>query len=299
MEIILQSLVNGLLIGSVYALISVGLTLIFGVMDILNFAHGEFLMLGMFGAYFISTTYGVDPLIIAPLIAVAGFALGALIERILIEPIIKAPASAQIIATVGLGIVLANGIAAIFGNNFLSVSTPYQGETFAILGLNFSASYVYAAAYAAGISTILALFLNRTRFGKAMKATAQNRDAVQLLGINPRKMYMIAFGVGVGLVTLAGAVILPYTLASPFIGQQYALIMFTVVVLGGLGSVRGAIMAGLVVGVIQSLSTLFLPSELQNLPVFIVFFIALVLIPGKVLDRVRTASVKRLHLASA
>lgn len=293
LQLIVQSIANGLLIGSVYALISVGLTLIFGVMNVVNFAHGEFLMLGMFGAYFATTAFGIDPLIIAPLIGLAGFFLGAVAERILIEPIIKAPQSAQIIATVGLGIVLANAAAAIFGNNFLSVSTPYQGQNFSLLGLSFAAPYVYAAAYAIVIAVLLALFLNRTEFGKAMRATAQNRGAAQLLGIDPRRMYMVAFGLGVGLVTLAGAVILPYTLTYPFIGQQYVLIMFTVVVLGGLGSVRGAIIAGLAVGVIQSLSTLMLPSELQNLPVFVVFFIALVLIPGGVLNRVRIASIKR------
>lgn len=292
-QLVVQSIANGLLIGSVYALISVGLTLIFGVMNIVNFAHGEFLMLGMFGAYFATTTFGIDPLIIAPLIGLAGFFIGALAERVLIEPIIKAPQSAQIIVTVGLGIVLANAAAAIFGNNFMSVATPYQGQNFSFLGLSFSASYVYAAAYAIVVAVLLALFLNKTEYGKAMRATAQNRGAAQLLGIDPRRMYMVAFGIGVALVALAGAVILPYTLTYPFIGQQYILIMFTVVVLGGLGSVKGAIIAGLVVGVIQSLSTLMLPSELQNLPVFVVFFIALVLIPGGVLNRVRIASIKR------
>lgn len=290
---LVQSIANGLLIGSVYALISVGLTLIFGVMNIVNFAHGEFLMLGMFGAYFATTTFGIDPLLFAPVIGLAGFLLGAVTERLLIEPIINAPQSAQIIATVGLGIVLANAAAAIFGNNFLSVSTPYQGQNFSLLGLSFAASFVYAAVYALIVAVLLALFLNRTEFGKAMRATAQNRGAAQLLGIDPKRMYMVAFGLGVALVSLAGAVILPYTLVYPFIGQQYVLIMFTVVVLGGLGSVRGAIAAGLAVGIIQSMSTLWLPSELQNLPVFLVFFIALVLIPGGVLSRFRFATLKR------
>jgi branched-chain amino acid transport system permease protein len=137
------------------------------------------------------------------------------------------------------------------------------------------------------------VFLNRTEFGKAMRATAQNRGAAVLLGINPRKMYMIAFGIGVGLSALAGAVILPYALVYPTVGLQYILIMFTVVVLGGLGSVRGAIIAGITVGVIQSVSTLFLPTELQNLVVFVVFFAVLVLIPGGVLGRVRSAAAAR------
>lgn len=293
LQLAVQSVASGLLIGSVYALISVGLTLTFGVMNIVNFAHGEFLMLGMFATYFATTAFGADPLLIAPVIGVGGFVFGALAERVIIEPIIKAPQSAQIIATVGLGIVLANAAATVFGNSFLSVTTAYQGQNYSMLGLSFAATYVYAAAYALVVAVLLTLFLHRTEFGQAMRATAQNRGAAQLLGIDPRRMYMVAFGLGSALVALAGAVILPYTIVYPFIGQQYILIMFTVVVLGGLGSVRGAIGAGLAVGVIQSLATLLLPSELQNLPVFVVFFIALVLIPGGVLGRVRAASAKR------
>lgn len=291
---LLQSLANGFLIGSVYALIAVGLTLVFGVMDIVNFAHGEFLMLGMFGAYFASTALGIDPLLAAPVIGLIVFALGALLERVIVEPIIKAPPSAQIMATVGLGLVIANGAATFFGNDFRSVSTPYQTQNFNLLGINFAATYLYAALYALVVAALLAFFLNRTEFGKAMRATAQNRGAAVLLGINPRRMYMIAFGLGVGLCSLAGAVILPYALAYPTVGQQYILIMFTVVVLGGLGSVRGAIFAGIAVGVIQSLTTLVLPTELQNLVVFLVFIAVLVLIPGGVLARVRSAAAARI-----
>lgn len=293
LQLFTQALVNGLLIGSVYALISVGLTLIFGVMDIVNFAHGEFMMVGMFGAYFASSQLGIDPLFFAPVIGVIAFFLGALIERTLIEPIIKAPQFAQVVVTLGLGVVLANGAAAIFGNNFLSVTTSYQLQTFELFGLRLGATYVYAALYAAVIAILLTLFLNKTDFGKAMRATAQNRYAAQLLGINPKYMFMIAFGIGFALVAIAGAAILPYTLVSPHVGQGYALIMFTVVVLGKLGSVKGAIIAGLVVGVIQSLATLWLPSELQNLPVFIVFFLSLVLIRGGVFDRVKRTLANR------
>ncbi len=283
----LQSLVNGLLIGSVYALIAVGLTLVFGVMDIVNFAHAEFLMLGMFGGYVASTQLGVDPLVAAPMVGIVMFVLGAITERLVIEPIIKAPPLAQVMATVGLGLVLANGAAVLMGNDFRSVTTGYQTAVYTALGLRLSATYLYAAIYALVVAGLLALFLNRTEYGKAMRATAQNRGAAVLMGINPERMYMIAFGLGVGLAALAGSVIVPYTVAYPHVGQQYVLIMFTVVVLGGLGSVSGAILAALGVGVIQSLTTRVLASELQNLVVFIVFLAVLVLGPGGVFRRVR------------
>ena len=286
---LLQSLANGLMIGSIYALIAVGLTLVFGVMDIVNFAHAEFLMLGMFGGYVASTKFGIDPLVAAPLVGLIVFVIGAVVELVIIEPIIKAPPIAQVMATVGLGIVMANGAAALLGNDFRSVKTSYQTSFLSVAGLDFSKTYLFAAVYALVVAGLLALFLNRTDFGKAMRATAQNRDAAVLLGINPKIMYMTAFGLGVGLAALAGSAIVPYTLVYPLVGQQYVLIMFTVVVLGGLGSVRGAILAGLGVGVIQSFTTMVLPSELQNLVVFIVFLAVLVLIPGGVLRRVGRA----------
>jgi branched-chain amino acid transport system permease protein len=286
---LLQSVVDGLLIGSVYALIAVGLTLVFGVMDIVNFAHAEFLMLGMFGGFLASEHLGLDPLIAAPLVGAVVFLIGLVCERVVIEPIIKAPPLAQVMATVGLGIILLNAAAVVFGNDFKSVDTSYQTAVYHVLGLRFSATYLYAAAYALVVAGLLGLFLNKTDFGKAMRATAQNRGAAVLMGIDPRRMYMIAFGLGVGLAALAGSVILPYTLVYPAVGQQYVLIMFTVVVLGGLGSVRGAILAGLVVGVLQSLTTHILSSELQNLTVFVVFLLVLVLGQGKVLRRVRAA----------
>lgn len=284
---VIQALLAGLLIGGVYALISVGLTLVFGVMNVVNFAHGEFLMLGMFGGYLASTLLGVDPLIAAPVIGLILFAAGCAVERVVIEPIITAPPLAQVMATVGLSIVLLNGAAVAFGTDYKSVQTPYQTQTVQLGPFALPTAYVLAFGYACVVAAALGLFLNRTEQGKAMRATAQNRTAAVLLGINPRRMYMVAFGIGVGLAGLAGSVILPYTVVSPSSGLQYVLIMFTVVVLGGLGSVRGALLAGLVVGVIQSLTTLFLTAELQNLVVFVVFLAALLLVPGGVIQRVR------------
>lgn len=286
---LLQSLASGLMIGAIYGLIAVGLTLVFGVMDIVNFAHAEFLMLGMFGGYIASTEFGIDPLLAAPVVGLVVFVIGAVVERLVIEPIIGAPPLAQVMATVGLGLVMANGASALLGNDFRSVQTGYQTSAVEVGGLGISKTYLFAAIYALVVAALLALFLNRTEFGKAMRATAQNRDAAVLLGINPKVMYMTAYGIGVGLAALAGSAIVPYAVVYPFVGQQYVLIMFTVVVLGGLGSVRGAMLAGLAVGVIQSMTTVVLPSELQNLVVFLVFLAVLVLIPGGVLRRVGLA----------
>lgn len=288
----LQATINGLLIGGVYALISAGLTLVFGVMDIINFAQGEFLMLGMFGAYFAWAILGIDPLVAAVGVGIVVFLLGLIVERALIEPIIDAPALAQVFVTVGLGIILQNGAAAVFGTDFRSVQTPYQTRALHLGALQLPLPYVLAFGYAMVVAAALGLFLTRTDFGRAMRATSQNRLAAIYMGINPKRMDMVSFGLGVGLAGLAGAVILPYATVYPTVGLQYVLIMFTVVVLGGLGSVRGAVIAGLFVGWIQSISTVFMSTELENLAVFIIFLLALVLIPGGVGKRVRARFVR-------
>jgi branched-chain amino acid transport system permease protein len=178
-------------------------------------------------------------------------------------------------------------MALVFGNTSRSANTPYQGQSISILGLHASAPYLYAGIYALVVAGLLWFFLSRTETGRAMRATAQNRNAATLMGINSKSMYMLAFGIGTGLAGLAGAVILPYTLVHPYIGQQYVLIMFTVVVLGTLGSVKGALIAGVVVGVIQSLTSQYLKTEMQNLVVFVVFFVVLVLVPGGGIKAIR------------
>lgn len=289
----MQAIANGIMVGGVYALISVGLTLIFGVMSVTNFAQAEFLMLGMYGSFLASVHLGVDPLLSAVFVGAAVFAIGMLVERGLIEPIIKAPPLAQIMVTIGLSIVLQNGAALVFGNDFHSARTPYQMSLLHVGPLELSLPYLYAFLYAMACVLALQWFLTRTEFGRAVRATAQNRDAAVLMGIAPRRVFMVAFGLGVGLAGLAGAVILPYTTTFPTVGQQYVLIMFTVVVLGGLGSVRGTMIAGLVVGVVQAVSTVYLSTQFQNLVVFLIFFLALVAVQGRVVSRVRARFLSR------
>lgn len=284
---LVDAVVNGLLIGGVYALVSIGLVVVFGVMDIVNFAQGEFLMLGMFGAYYAHGLLGLDPLASAVAVGIVVFFLGAVIELVVIEPIIRAAQLSQVLATVGLSIVLMNGASVLFGNDFHSVTTSYQTRALHVGPLSMSASYLYAFLYALAAVAGLYLFLQRTEFGLAMRATAQDRVTAQLMGINARRVFMVAFGLGVALSALAGAVILPYTTVFPTVGQQYVLIMFTVVVLGGLKSIRGALFAGLVVGVVQSVSGVFLPTELQNLVVFLMFIVALLVLRGDPLSRLR------------
>lgn len=287
---LLQAVLDGLLIGGIYSLISVGLALVFGVMNIVNFAQSEFLMVGMYLGYIGWSVFGLDPLVSAILVGALVFLLGLVVERFLIEPIINTPPISQVFLTVGLSILLINLAAVVFGNDFLSVTTPYQVSTIHLGSLNVSVPYLLAFLYAAAVGIFLWLFLDHTELGRAMRATSQNRNAAVLMGINPKRVYMIAFGLGVGLAGLAGSAILPYTVVSPNSGQQYILIMFTVVVLGGLSSIRGVMVSGLFIGILQSLSAVLLSAQLENLVVFIVFVLALVLVRGGVMKNVfRTA----------
>jgi len=272
---ILQAILNGLLIGGVYALVSVGLTLVFGTMDIVNFAQAEFMMLGMFAAYFLTTISGVDPILLSPLVFLVVFLAGAVIQRYLIQKILDAPLVAQIFLTVGLSMVLVSGTQLIFGTDFHSIITSYQTEALKIGPFQLSIPYLLSFAGSAVMALFLWFILERTNTGRAIRATAQNKTATILVGINPQRMYVLAFALGTGLAGAAGAMILPYSYVFPTIGHDWGLIMFTVVVLGGLGSVPGALVGGLVVGILQSLSSVFLPTQLQSLVVFIVFILVL------------------------
>jgi branched-chain amino acid transport system permease protein len=287
---LLQALVNGILLGGIYSLISVGLSLVFGVMSIVNFAQAEFLMLGMFLAFIAWQYFGLDPIVSAILVGGVVFLIGVVFQRYLIERIIHTPPISQVFLTVGIGIVMKNGMAVVFGNEIHSVITPYQMSNLQIGPLNISVSYLLAFCFALIAAVFLHYFLNRTETGRAMRATSQNRSAAVLMGINPKRIYMVAFGLGVGLAGLAGAAILPYTVVYPLVGNQYVLIMFTVVVLGGLSSIWGVMLSGLAIGILQSVSAYIMPTELQNLVVFIVFILALILVRGGVLRNViRTA----------
>lgn len=284
---VVQAILDGLMIGGVYAVISIGLTLVFGVMGIVNFAQAEFLMLGMFVAYYAWAWLGLDPLLAAPLAFAVVFLLGAAIQHVLIKRVLKAPEVAQIFLTVGLLIVLENAALLMFGSGFRSVSTPYQTASLQFGPLFISVPYLAAFAMSVASGLALWLFLKSSWFGRAMRATAQDPMAARLMGIDADRMHMLAFALGVGLTAFGGAVILPYLTASPTVGTQFAVLMFTVVVLGGLGSVAGAVVGGLAVGIIQSLSALVFPIQLQNLVLFVVFIAVLAFRPKGLLGAAR------------
>jgi branched-chain amino acid transport system permease protein len=282
---LIQAITDGLLLGGVYGLLAVGLSLVFGVLGILNFAHAEFIMVGMYTAWIAWRWLGLDPLLGAFLSFAVGFGMGVVIERLLVARVLRGPPVAQMFLTVGLLIMMENGALLIFGSELRSVHTPYQADALDLGPIFVSVPFLLAFAAAVLVSLGLWLVMTRTWLGLAIRATAQNRMAATAFGIDTGRIYSIAFGLGTGLTAFGGGIVLPYTAVNPTSGAQFVILIFTVVVLGGLGSTLGALVGGLMVGVIQSLSTLVLPIQLQNLALFVIFILLLVAKPSGLLGR--------------
>lgn len=282
-ETILQVIVNGLLLGGIYALIAIGLTLIFGVVRIINFAQGEFLMIGMFATFWIFSLLKIDPYIALFIFTPLLFLLGMATERLIIKPILNAPPIAQIFSTFGLSIVLQNGALMLWKSDYRSIETTYSNAMIKWIGLLINVPRLVAFLVAVFIVILLYLFLQRTYLGKAMKAVAQDREAAQLMGVDIHKIYMLAFALGIGLEGLAGALIMPIYSTYPTAGFTFALIAFVVVVLGGLGNMIGAFFGGLIIGLVESLSGFFISPELNTAIYFVIFVLVLIIRPSGLL----------------
>jgi branched-chain amino acid transport system permease protein len=279
MAIIPQVLVSGLLIGGVYALLAVGLTLIFGVLRVVNFAQGEFIMLAMFASFWLFTLFGIDPYLSIFIIAPMIFLLGLVAERIVINPILNAPHAMQIFATFALSLILQNIALVLWGPDFRSVNTSYstQSLTFGILSLPITSLMAFVSAAVMG--SLLIAFLNLTRDGRALRALVQNRYAASLMGINVVRLNRIAFGVGVACAAIAGCVLTPIYYTFPTAGVDLIIIGFVVVVLGGMGNIAGAMIGGLIIGIVQTFTGFFISVEMKDVVALIIFILILLIRP--------------------
>jgi branched-chain amino acid transport system permease protein len=250
-QLLLQTVLSGLLVGLVYALVAVGLTIIFGVMDIVNFAHGEFLMVGMYASFWGFALWKLDPLFTLPLTALALFALGAAVYRLVIRRITDAPMLSQIFTTFGL-MILARGLAQyLWKPDFRSVDRTIVAGKVAFAGLQFGLPQVVAAGGAVVTTGAVWWFLRSTRLGAALEATAADKEAAALMGIDAQKMFALAWGIGAGCAGVAGALLSTYYPIFPEVGANFILMAFVLVALGGFGSVTGAFWAGILVGVVE------------------------------------------------
>lgn len=280
MQLILQVTISGILLGGVFALIAAGLNIIFGVVRIINFAHGEFVMLGMFATFFLHNRLAIDPYLSILVVAPALFLFGVIVQRLVIQPILDASAISKIFATVGLSLVLLNLALILFGGNFRSVRTAYSDTTLSVAGVNVGLTRLVAFLVALILFAVLFYLLKYTFFGKAFQAVAEDRATAQLMGIRVQRLYLLAFGLGAGLAGVAGALLMPFSTVYPTVGLTYTLVAFVVVVLGGLGNMTGTLLAGLLIGLTESFSATYISPALSSATYFVIFVLVLLVRPS-------------------
>ena len=278
-EIILEAVLNGLLTGAVYGLVALGLTLVYGVLHIINFAHGALLTAAMYAAYVARTGFGVDPYLAALPLALLFFGVGYLVQRLVIGPASRGKDENILLVTLGLSIVIENLMLAVFRSDTRSIDVPYAMDVveFGPALLSWPRLVGFAATLAVGAALYLLMTFSAT--GKAIRAVAKERTGAALVGIDVAHIYAVTFGIGTACLAIAAALLLPSFYVSPRVGNAFVLVAFTIVVLGGMGSVVGALVGGLVIGVVESLSGLFLGESLGQIGIFLIFILVLLVRP--------------------
>jgi branched-chain amino acid transport system permease protein len=273
-SILLQVIVSGLLIGAVYALFSSGLTLIWGMMNFINFAHGEFVMLGMYVALVITWVHA-GPETFGPAAAVALFFLGVVVYLALIKHVMRGPMLSQILSTFGLALLLRYSVFWYFGSNFNTLPSNLVGGTIDLFGIRIEASRLLAGVVALVVTLALHLLLTRTALGSKMLAVSEDATAAQLMGIRPQRMQALAWALAGAATGIAGALIANFFYTSPTVGETLAILAFVTVSFGGFGSVLGALVAGLIIGVVESLSAFLVGPVYKDVIVYVLFVLVL------------------------
>jgi branched-chain amino acid transport system permease protein len=293
LEVLLQTLISGILLGGLYALIGIGMTIIMGVMKIINLAHGELMMVAMYIAYVLFAQFHIDPYLSVFIATPALFLLGVAIQKFLINPVLRVDSilpENQVILTVGIGMVLANIATIIFTSDYRSTPVDYSTKAWYLsdiwkkspIELSLSRPWTVSFLFAVAITAGLWYFLTKTDMGKSIRATAQDHDAALLMGVNVNRMRVITFGLGSSLVGAAGCLFIPIYYIYPDIGGQFTLIAFVITILGGLGSTVGAIIGGLILGLFESLTATYIGMGWAPVGRFAIFVAALIFLPGGV-----------------
>jgi branched-chain amino acid transport system permease protein len=278
-ELVLQAIVSGILLGGIYSLICVGLTLTFGVMRIINFAHGEFLMLAMYGTYFFVQAFHTEAYAAVVLVLPGLFLLGIIIFRFLVRPVLGAEPLNQMLLLVGLSLVLQNGALALFSPDTRSVQSALTYAKLEFGEVIVSMPKLIASLVSVAVTVALYWLLRSTELGRRIRAAAADREAAALMGINVNQVNLVAFGIGVGCLGIAGPLMMPAFYIVPNIGTFFILIAFVVVVLGGLGNFLGALLASFVVAIAESLGALFMPGSTAPVLPFLLFILVMLFKP--------------------
>jgi branched-chain amino acid transport system permease protein len=280
--ILAVAVVNGILLGGLYGAVALGLSLIFGVMRVINFAHGTFLMIGLFIPFWLWQFFGVSPYLCVIVAVPALFALGYGIQATIIAHLFKRERAmvleplSVLLLTAGVGIILDNLALMAFGPNVRGVQIPFASKTLwigEILNINYARLLAFLVSVA--ITVALSLFLSRSDLGRSIRSTAQNRDAAALCGINVARVYNITFGLGCAILGVVGCVMIPFYYASPSVGLAFGVRSFITVVLGGIGSIPGSILGGLILGVVESVAGQFVTATSASIFSFVIFILVL------------------------
>jgi len=275
LPLLLQSIVSGILMGGVYSLTAIGLTLIFGVMKIINFAHGSFMMLGMFTTYWAFILLGIDPYLSLFFSIPVLFVLGIIVERFLIAPVLDAPEHNQLLLTLGISLFIENFALFLWSANFRTLDMGYLKKATTVGTVMISFPKVIAFGFALLLAGILFYFLKYTDLGKAIRAASEEKEGAQTVGINLKKIYYLAFGIGTACVGAAGTLTATFFYVNPHVGGIFVITAFVVVVLGGMGNLIGAVVGGLIIGLAESVGAAFVPGQLKQ---FIIYFICIVVL---------------------
>lgn len=275
----IQLLVQGILLGGIYGLIALGLSLIFGVMGIINFAHGQLMVMGMYVSFWIFVLLGIDPYLSLIFVAGAIFVLGYLIQSTVVNRILDYPEAIQVLPLVSMGLILENLALLLWGPDHRSPQTALGLKTFWIGPIMIDVSRLIAFSVAVLITMLIFIFLKKTVMGKRIRAASDNRTGAILVGIDVDRINNISFGLGSATAGAAGVLLLPLMPVSPYMGHDFTLTAFIVVILGGMGNLIGALVGGLILGVAESMSTLFLPATLKHGVSFTILIIIMVFRP--------------------
>jgi branched-chain amino acid transport system permease protein len=278
--ILIPAILNGLMTGAVYALVALGLTLIYGVLHIINFAHGALLTAAMFAAFFANRWLGLDPYVAAVLITPLFFALGYALQRFVIGPAAHGDDRNILLVTLGLAVVIENALLFAFRADTRTLDLPYGFDTIQVGPAFLAVPRVIAFGAVIAVTLVLWLIMRFTDTGKAIRAVAKEKLGAQLTGIDVAHVYAVTFGLGTACLAVAACLLIPSYYVNPSAGNAFVLIAFTVVVLGGMGSVAGALIGGLFVGMVESLSGLWLGESLGQIGIFVMFILVLLLRPS-------------------
>ena len=280
-----QAFLDGTLMGGVYALAALGLSLIFGVMKITNFAHGAMMTVGMYAVYMVSTSFGISPYLALVFAAITLFVLGYIIQHFLIDKISDAPTHNQLLLTLGVAYILENGLLAIFSPNYKTLDVDDFDGVIQLGAISLSPEKLVAFAVVLVVTAVIYLILYKTRIGKAIRACSQNKEGAKLMGVVIKKTNAIAFGIGALCTGIAGALLTPILSIYPTLGETFQLKCFVIAILGGMGNLWGALISGLIVGVVESLTGYIAGGSWSDLTVYAAFILILLVKPSGLFGR--------------